>query len=438
MGVEVCASIISSGRGCFTNHQQNMNWNHSQGEPQPGSSLRTLLACLLHKLLKDLLESTEVATIMEEDSAILDSVTAIWELGMNQSVQLNATAHNASCSWPEKWQWLFTIQPYFLWFLTALGVVENTFVLFVFCLHKSRCTVAEIYLANLAIADLLLLCGLPFWAIYMANNFNWPFGTFLCKAVNTIVYMNFYSSIYFLVMVSIDRYLALVKTMTLGRMRRPLCAKWNCLIIWTSALFLCTPALIFRSLKYMPKYNATRCILNYPPDSHWQVTTNILLNTVGFLMPLCVIIYCTLHIIKALKNNDLQKLKAVQTEKRATTLILVVLLLFIICWLPFQVTTFFDTLLTVKVISSCAANEAIHVSTQIATYCSFSNSCLNPVAYVLVGKHFQKKSKEVYHQLFLRRPSQAPSIQMVSSMDTLRTSISVEWLRKKSIFSGLQ
>ncbi|KAL8168985.1 UNVERIFIED_CONTAM: B2 bradykinin receptor, partial [Gekko kuhli] len=375
----------------------------------------------------------EAAAIMAENSATLDNVTATWaRLGKNQSDWHNGTDHNVSCPWDEKWQWLFATQPYFLWFLTALGVVENVFVLLVFCLHKSRCTVAEIYLANLAMADLLLLCGLPFWAINMANNFNWPFGNFLCKAVNSIVQMNFYSSIYLLVMVSIDRYLALVKTMTLGRMRRPLCAKLNCLVIWISALLLCSPALIFRSTQYMPEYKFTGCILVYPPHSYWQVVTNVLLNTVGFLLPLCVITYCTVQIIQALKNNDLRKLKAVQTEKRATTLILAVLLLFIICWLPFQITTFFDTLLSVKVISGCAAEEAIHVATQIATYCSFSNSCLNPIAYVIVGKHFQKKSKEVYHHLFLRRPSQAPSVQMVSSMDTLRTSISVEWLRKKS------
>ncbi|XP_054828149.1 B2 bradykinin receptor [Eublepharis macularius] len=372
---------------------------------------------------------------MAEGSAALDNVTAIWKSVMNQSVWLNATHNNSSCPWPENWPWLFTIQPFILWFLTALGIVENVFVLLVFCLHKSRCTVAEIYLANLAMADLLLLCGLPFWAINIANGFNWPFGTFLCKAVNAISHMNLYSSIYFLVMVSIDRYLALVKTMTLGRMRQPLCAKWNCLIIWISALFLCSPALIFRTVKYVPEHNFTACYLDYPPHGQWQVITNTLLNTVGFLMPLCVITYCTVQIIRALQNNSIQKFSAVQTEKRATILILAVLLLFIICWLPFQITTVFDTLFKVKVLSGCTAREVIEVATQIATYCSFSNSCLNPIVYVIVGKHFQKKSKEVYHRLFLRRPSQAPSVQMVSSMDTLRSSISVEWLRKKSIFS---
>ncbi|KAF7251645.1 B2 bradykinin receptor [Varanus komodoensis] len=285
--------------------------------------------------------------------------------------------------------------------------------------------------------DLLLLSGLPFWALYIDNNFNWPFGLTFCKVINTILYMNLYTSIYFLVMVSIDRYLALVKTMSLGRLRRPWCAKLNCLIIWISALLLCTPVLMFRSLAYMADSNTTVCILDYPSLDVWIILTNTLLNTVGFLMPLCVITFCTIQIIQALRNSDIQKIKTFQREKRATILIFVVLLLFIVCWLPFQLTTFLATLHQIKVFSGCPAEQAIDVASQIATYCSFSNSCLNPIVYVIVGKHFRRKSKEVYSNMFLRRRSKSPSVQMGTTMETLRMSFSVEQQRKKSAVNVL-
>lgn len=357
---------------------------------------------------------------------------ATWKLETNWSAWINATNNGSTCSWPEEWHWLTDIQPMLLWFLTVVGMIENMFVLSVLFFHKSRCTVAEIYLANLAAADLLLLCSLPFWAINIAKNFEWPFGLTLCKAVNTISYMNLYSSIYFLVMVSIDRYLALVKTMSLGNMRRPSCAKWYCLIIWVSALFLCSPALVFRTVQYVPPpENVTACILAYPSPLQWIIITNTLLNTVGFLMPLCVITYCTVHIVQVLQTNEFQKIKAIQREKKATILVLAVLLLFIICWLPFQITTFLDTLQEVKVISGCLAKEALDVATQIGAFCSYSNSCLNPIVYVIVGKHFRKKSKEVYSGLFVRRPSAAPSV-LMTSVETLRSSFSVENYRKKS------
>lgn len=342
---------------------------------------------------------------------------------------LNGTLpEGSSCFQSDLWNWLNTIQPPFLWILFLLAALENTFVLSVFCLHKSSCTVAEIYLGNLAVADLILACGLPFWAITIANNFDWLFGEALCRVVNTILYMNLYSSIYFLMLVSIDRYLALVKTMSMGRMRGVRWAKLYSLVIWGCALLLSSPMLAFRT---MQEYNAeghnvTACVINYPSHS-WEVFTNILLNSVGFLLPLSVITFCTVQIMQVLRNNEMQKFKEIQTERKATLLVLAVLLLFVVCWLPFQISTFLDTLLRLHVLSGCWDEYVIDIFTQIASFVAYSNSCLNPLVYVIVGKRFRKKSQEVYARLC--RPggcgSAEPS-QTENSMGTLRTSISVE------------
>ncbi|KAM7163805.1 B2 bradykinin receptor-like isoform 1-T2 [Macrochelys suwanniensis] len=366
----------------------------------------------------------------------ISSGMTTWKLGINQSFSHNTSenSNSSTCIIWDAWDWLYTFQPMFLWVIFVLGAIENAFVLSILCFHKSRCTVAEIYLANLAVADLMLVCGLPFWAINIANQFKWPFGPFLCKVVNAIIYMNFYSSIYFLMMVSIDRYLALVKTMSLGRMRRGTCAKWNSLIIWVSALLVCSPTLVFRSVHYVDEIKDRACILHYP-STHWRIATNILLNTVGFLIPLCVITYCTIQIIKALRDNKIQRLTEIQTEKRATILVLAVLLLFIICWLPFQITTFIDILIQVGIISDCITKDVSELVTQVATYCSYSNSCLNPVLYVIVGKHFRKKSRELYQGCLPRICKKSESAQMENSSDTLRTSISMECPKKKSASS---
>ncbi|XP_058018619.1 B2 bradykinin receptor isoform X2 [Ahaetulla prasina] len=363
----------------------------------------------------------EATTIMAEHGTAFPNGTISW-----------STTPSTSCPWPEDWQWLLRILPAFLWFLTVVGTLGNLFVLSVWCFHKSRSTVAEIYLANLAAADLLLLCGLPFWAINTANNFYWPFGLILCKIINSFLVINLYSSIYFVVMVSIDRYLVLVKTMSLGRMRQPRYAKWNCFMIWVSALLLSFPALAFRSLKDVEGYEGMACVLEYPSVFQWTITTAILLNTVGFLIPVCIITYCSVQIIQALQNRDFQKIKTIQTEKKATILVFAVLLLFIICWLPFQTTTFIDVLFQIGIISGCAVDQGLVVASQIAAGCGFINSCLNPIVYVIVGKHFRRKCKEVYFGRVLRRPSSAPSM---TTMEIFRISFSSDNQRKKSAAS---
>ncbi|XP_064515159.1 B2 bradykinin receptor isoform X2 [Pseudopipra pipra] len=373
-------------------------------------------------------------------STTTENVTQLYNMTTQELTVSPADIHNNSgvdqinpykCVNEDVERWLQEYQPGFLWFIFVLGAIENSFVLTVLCFHKSSCTVAEIYLANMALADLMLVCVLPFWAINISNGFEWPFGLFLCKAVNSMSYMNFYSSIYFLTLVSIDRYLALVKTMSLGRMRRTVCAKWNSFVIWTCALLMCSPTMAFRKLQYFEEYNITACALIYPV-SYWEPTNNCLLNIVGFMIPLCVITYCTIQIIKALRSSELQKMKAVQTERRATMLVLTVLLLFIICWLPFQISTFIDTIRYFSPTLKCL-EDINEILTQIAVYCAFSNSCLNPILYVIVGKHFQKKAAEFYKGLLPERFRKSQSVRMENSLDTLRTSISSEYARKKSV-----
>ncbi|KAL2789514.1 B2 bradykinin receptor [Daubentonia madagascariensis] len=346
----------------------------------------------------------------------------------SQVPALNETlSQSDGCLQDEWFSWLNAIQAPFLWVLFVLAALENIFVLSVFCLHKSSCSVAEIYLGNLAVADLILACGLPFWAITITNNFDWLFGEVLCRVVNTMIYMNLYSSICFLMLVSIDRYLALVKTMSMGRMRGVRWAKLYSLVIWGCTLLLSSPMLAFRTMKdYRGEgHNVTACVISYPSRT-WEVFTNVLLNSVGFLLPLSVITFCTVQIVRVLRNNEMQKFKEIQTERKAMALILAVLLLFVICWLPFQISTFLDTLWRLGVLSSCWDERIIDIITQISSYVAYSNSCLNPLVYVIVGKRFRKKSREVYRGVCQKGGCRSEPIQIENSMGTLRTSISVE------------
>ncbi|KAM4012061.1 B2 bradykinin receptor-like [Anomaloglossus baeobatrachus] len=337
----------------------------------------------------------------------------------------NRTEDLETCFLPENAEWVFTYQPIYMWFIFIFGFIENLFVILVFILHKSRCTVAEIYLGNMAVADLIFVSGLPFWAIFISNRFAWPFGGFMCVAVNSLIQLNFYSSIYFLMMVSFDRYLALVKTMSVGRMRRPGCAKINCAIIWIFAVAVSLPKVVFRKVDFVPAFNATSCIIA-PPSESWNVATNIITNVVGFLIPLIVITFCTVQIIGVLRNNVMQQFKEINNEKKATWLVLSVLLVFVLCWLPFHIFTFIDTLDMLKVFENCAASVAIEIGNQISTYIAYSNSCINPLLYVMVGNHFRKKAKEVYRQLDTKITShRKESVPMNYSGVTARTSISM-------------
>ncbi|KAJ3613561.1 hypothetical protein NHX12_019808 [Muraenolepis orangiensis] len=301
------------------------------------------------------------------------------------------------------WDWIHTVQPYYILAISVLGILGNLFVLLVFCLHKTSCTVAEIYLSNLAAADLVLVSCLPFWAVNVAHGFDWPFAAFLCPLVVVGIKINAYCSIYFMVLVSMDRYGALVHPMSHGMMRRPKWAKRSCALVWVLGLVLTMPTLLYRRSMYVEEYDVTACNLDYP-DFTTQLICDAAATVFGCLLPGCVISYCTLRIVRALrKNRAMERFKAERTEGKATRLVLAVLLAFLVCWVPFHLNTVVDVLLAARVLKlPCALTTVVEVCAQIFTFLAFFNSVLNPMLYVIVGKNFRKKVREVFEQLFKR------------------------------------
>eukprot|EP00064_Thunnus_orientalis_P020609 superscaffoldBa00005757_g20750 len=198
----------------------------------------------------------------------LVSVTPLWFENSSASLPSGPSESPVSAVW----EIVHTIIPPYIFTLSLLGLLFNGFVLGVFLTHKDQLTVAEIYLSNLALADFILLCGLPFWAMYIRNDFNWAYGDALCKLVNSLIIINFYTSIYTLVMISVDRYLALVKTMKARWLRRTLYAKVICFFLWLLGFLLSMPVIFHRKVF---TFLDTLCDVHVLDERLWAHTLDI-------------------------------------------------------------------------------------------------------------------------------------------------------------------
>ena len=324
----------------------------------------------------------------------LVSVTALWS--DNSCTSLTASPNDSASS--TEWDIVHVVIPPYIFTLCLLGLLFNSFVLVVFFIHKDRLTVPEIYLSNLALADFILLCGLPFWAMNIINRFNWPYGDALCKMVNSVIIVNFYTSIYTLAMISIDRYLALVKTMKARWLRRTLYAKVNCFILWVFGILLSVLPMVHRKVKFIKDYQIFACILDYSHESSSKLAHQILLNIAGFVLPVLVIIFSSGNIIKTLakRKDSIGFYEA--NDTKATALVYAVTLLFLLCWSPFQVFTFLDTLCDVKVLDEKLWSRTLDIGGQVSVYLAFLNSALNPLLYVFSGQYFRRKVSAIYRR----------------------------------------
>ncbi|XP_069543481.1 B2 bradykinin receptor [Brachyistius frenatus] len=300
-------------------------------------------------------------------------------------------------NYTEAWLWLSSLQPAYLGLISIMGLLGNGLVLCVFCLQKRPCSVADVYLGNLAAADLVMMSCLPFWAVTIARGYQWDFGEVLCKLVNVAISMNHMCSILFLMLVSMDRYLAVVKPMRRSRLRRATWAKRFCLGIWGLGFLFTLPVLFFRTLTYVEDPGVTACILYYPHPA-WRLYHNITRNLLGFLIPVLVVAYCTCHIVAALNEQGAQGLSGVRAERKPTHLVLAVLAVFLLCWTPHQVMRFLDTLDYFHVTPGCLWGHVLDIGIQLSTYLAYTNSAVNPFLFVIVGIHFRKRANEVFRK----------------------------------------
>ncbi|XP_054066258.1 C-X-C chemokine receptor type 2-like isoform X2 [Rissa tridactyla] len=136
-----------------------------------------------------------------------------------------------------------------------LSVVGNGLVVLVVTSSHTNRSVTDVYLLNLAVADLLFALSLPLWAAYRAHE--WVFGTVMCKAISMLQEANFYSGILLLACISVDRYLAIVYATRAATEKRHW-VKFVCLGIWVFSVLLSLPVLLFREAFPSPS-NGTVC-----------------------------------------------------------------------------------------------------------------------------------------------------------------------------------
>lgn len=110
-------------------------------------------------------------------------------------------------------------------------------------LNPQMRSTTNILIINLAIADLLFVVScVPFTAIdYVANQ--WPLGNAWCKIIQYLIIVTALASIYTLVLMSLDRFLAVVYPISSRSLRNERNALKAITILWFIILSTATPVI---------------------------------------------------------------------------------------------------------------------------------------------------------------------------------------------------
>ncbi|XP_043940159.1 melanin-concentrating hormone receptor 2-like [Protopterus annectens] len=272
--------------------------------------------------------------------------------------------------------------------ICSCGVLANALIICTVLSCKQKC-VSDIYILNLAIADLLFLVGMPFIIHQLIQEKGWVFGEFLCRAVTTIDLNNQFTSVAIVTVLCIDRYIAVVYSSTAGLKRTMKCTVTINISIWIYSLLLATPAMLYAKVQ---RENLTElCLIDLPePRSIYWYT--LYQSILAFIIPVVIItlLYSlTLHhLFKVMKK--VQKKRSTRSKK-VTRMALIIIAAFLICWTPFHV---------VQLINLNATPSMLFYYLYQSTIClSYAHSCVNPILMIFFTEFFREK---IIHTRFCR------------------------------------
>ncbi|XP_072324634.1 C-X-C chemokine receptor type 2-like [Scyliorhinus torazame] len=264
-----------------------------------------------------------------------------------------------------------------------LAVTGNMVVMVVLLYNRRTMLYTDIYLLHLAVADLLFAVTLPFWAVDATSG--WVFGDAMCKIISLLQEVNFYSGILLLACISVNRCLSIVYSTKIHQQKGPFLIKVICAAVWVLAILLSLPVL-YKGEYTPPRLNRTMCYETHIGESAetWRVTTRFLRHFIGFLVPLAVMIFCySAAIWRLCETRGFHKQKAMKV-------IIAVVLAFLICWLPHNITVFIDTLMRAKLIGeTCDRRHHIDRALLGTQTLGFLHSCINPILYAFIGVKFR-------------------------------------------------
>ncbi|NWR35170.1 GP174 protein, partial [Tachuris rubrigastra] len=267
------------------------------------------------------------------------------------------------------------------------GLIANTLALWVFYGYMKETKRAVIFMINLAIADLLQVLSLPLRIFYYLTG-TWEFGRGLCLLCFYLKYVNMYASIFFLVCISVRRYLFLMHPFRFSDCKR-VCDIYVSIVGWVGVCVACLPFPLLR----LDENNKNTCFVDLPIrqlDLPTSITLMTIGELVGFVTPLLIILYCSWKTILSLKaknsaSHDLGE------KKKALKMILTCALVFLICFAPYHIGFPLDFFVKTKQIKGGCVQKVISVFHAVALCLASLNSCVDPVIYYFTTDEFRRR-----------------------------------------------
>ncbi|XP_068457058.1 chemokine XC receptor 1 [Clinocottus analis] len=265
-----------------------------------------------------------------------------------------------------------TISGAFFILIFILSLTANCLLILVLVVYDDLKNVTNLFVLNLACSDLIFTVTLPFWAVYYLHN--WVFSEFTCKLMTAAYIVGLYSSILLLTAMAVDCFIIVV----LNRWPSTSVKRQRFAVVASVAAWVISSAASFRdaiNMKVEHWGDISICVDSSDGD---DVNLGYYLQvSLLFFLPLTIIVFCYSAILKIVLQPSNR------TRYRTIVVVLCIVAAFFICWGPYNILLFIESLYKPK---DCNTSGHLEIVFSICRILAYSHCCMNPLLYMNAQK----------------------------------------------------
>ncbi|XP_037089807.1 melanopsin-like, partial [Pollicipes pollicipes] len=279
--------------------------------------------------------------------------------------------------------WAHLVMGAYLAVVGTAGVVGNFLVLYIFLRYLRLRSQETTFITNMAASD--FLCSvLHFMAVYSSFQHRWSFHRLGCELYAAGVGLCGLVSILTLACISLERCLVIRRGRDRWSLSGPLSRRKSrrfCIGIWVYCTLLVLPP-FFGWSSYIPEGFLTSCSWDYFSRSVSNRTYFLLLFTMGFIIPLIVIIIAYSSIIRQVSRHEREMAEVMHSLPECVRGgVSSVSLIFTAAWLPYAAVTLVGQFGSVGTLSQWV--------TALPAVFAKGSVVFNPIVYGIAHKHFR-------------------------------------------------
>ncbi|CAB1446441.1 unnamed protein product [Pleuronectes platessa] len=254
----------------------------------------------------------------------------------NKDCKMNSTLSNTSVKCVRDTSVTAVVFPCLYSVLFIVALILNSLAAWIFFSIPSTSTFV-VFLKNVVAADLLMTLTIPLRVLSDAGVGSWRLRAFHCRYSAVLFYITIYISILLLGLISLDRYLKIVRPFGKCALQRVRVGQWLSAAVWVVMLALALPNVILSDKPPRVSGGKLKCTsMKSEAGLMWHEGFNYFCQVV-FWGTLALMVFCYTFISKKVyESYKASKSRCQAARRRTKAKVFVVVAVFFICFAPFH------------------------------------------------------------------------------------------------------